>query len=514
MKLSEVILEYDDDRLIRYLQEEIENKGKQKEVMQMMKWLYDPDHDEKPCTLLQFALYHNKSKEVIFKLIEIGGRELINVKHIEGSSALFAACENENPSLDIVLKLINVGGRELVMMRDTCAFFAGGGSVLHTACRNKNISLEIISKLIEVGGRELVMMKDTGNIFGPEETALHIACRRTDAASLDIINKLIEVGGRELVMIANSAEGGTALHDACGNENASLDVISKLLEVGGKELVMERNYFEISALHAACRNKNRSLEIIPKLLEIGGSELVMMEDKDGCTALHFGYFNKRRNDTPFYNESFQLMVKESILSNIGGEFGIGGLFNVSNQEVQNKIYERWEELSPALKSAVESLHDQQQPPILHTAILSKAPLHVITDITNQFEYSVLKNDSLNRYPIEIALKEGLGWNDGLQQVVESTAVVQEQHTPIYTAAKYGLKWAHHMKELTEANIDEMMNGRDSVTGLCLFMVAAMGDYHDLSGIYGMMRMSPETSKQAMCLDDCSTTYIKKRRFLK
>ena len=49
-----------------------------------------------------------------------------------------------------------------------------------------------------------------------------------------------------------------------------------------------------------------------------------------------------------------------------------------------------------------------------------------------------------------------------------------------------------MKELAEANVDEILNGCDTSTGLRVFMVAAMGDHHDLSGIYGMMRMSPQT----------------------
>ena len=48
-----------------------------------------------------------------------------------------------------------------------------------------------------------------------------------------------------------------------------------------------------------------------------------------------------------------------------------------------------------------------------------------------------------------------------------------------------------MNELAEENTAEVMSGCDSLTGLRLFMVAAMCDYHDLSGIYGMMRMSPE-----------------------
>ena len=47
-----------------------------------------------------------------------------------------------------------------------------------------------------------------------------------------------------------------------------------------------------------------------------------------------------------------------------------------------------------------------------------------------------------------------------------------------------------MKELVEENVDEIMNGHDNMSGLDLFMIAAMGDHHDLSTIYGMMRMNP------------------------
>ena len=48
-----------------------------------------------------------------------------------------------------------------------------------------------------------------------------------------------------------------------------------------------------------------------------------------------------------------------------------------------------------------------------------------------------------------------------------------------------------MKELAEDDAEEVINGCDNLTGLPLFMVAAMGKYHDLSSIYGIVRMSPE-----------------------
>ena len=134
-----------------------------------------------------------------------------------------------------------------------------------------------------------------------------------------------------------------------------------------------------------------------------------------------------------------------------------------------------------MKSAIESLPDQQQPPIFHPAILSRAPLHAIHNIVNQFEYSTLKRDSLDRYPIEAALELGINWNEGFPQIVEATvsAIVQQQHPRIlYSAAQYRLKWGQHMKELAEADVVEVMNGYDSLTGLRLFMVAAVGKNHD------------------------------------
>lgn len=91
----------------------------------------------------------------------------------------------------------------------------------------------------------------------------------------------------------------------------------------------------------------------------------------------------------------------------------------------------------------------------------------------------------------MALEEFLDWNNGLQQIVEATAVLLHQHPSIFTAAKYGLKWSHHMKEQVQVNTENevVMNGNDSLTGLRLFMVAAMGEKHDLDAIYSIMIMN-------------------------
>ena len=80
-------------------------------------------------------------------------------------------------------------------------------------------------------------------------------------------------------------------------------------------------------------------------------------------------------------------------------------------------------IQPALIPAVKSFDKEQKPSILHAAINAKAPLNIFHSIINYFGYSILKSDSFGRFPIVLAiLKKGLGWNEGMQQVAETTAV--------------------------------------------------------------------------------------------
>ena len=191
------------------------------------------------------------------------------------------------------------------------------------------------------------------------------------------------------------------------------------------------------------------------------------------------------------------MLEQSIAANVGGEFGIGGLFNYAKDDVQSYIYYLWEEVLPLLECVVNSLLEQHhQPPILHAAILAEAPFEVLHNIINNFEFSVLKVDSMNRYPIEVALDLDIPRDKGLKDIVEAT-LTQGQGLPtkiLYSAAQYGLKWRHEMSEMIGGSGDDI-HTCDSVTGLRLFMVAAMGDRNDLSSIYGIMRMGPEMLNQ-------------------
>ena len=510
--------------MIQYLQE-IEDEANHEMVRQR--------YSGRDYSALIMALNCDKSVEVLLKLIDIGGEELVMMHSDYHGTSLHAAIGSENVSLDIISKLIEVGRHELLMMGDQF-----DRTALHCACENENPSIGIVSKLIEAGGRELVMKNnefrgtalhyaacgDNGSMSqgivlklieagGRElvimskkyggETALHFACGNRNMSQVIVLN-LIEAGGKELLMTRDK-DGKTALHYACGHGNVSLDIISKLIDVGGKEMVRMSDRYGKTALHfAVCRNGDVSLDIISKLIEVGGQELLTHKSQNGDIALHYGYFffeSFGRCD-----DSFVLLVKECILANVGGEFGIGGLFHVATKKVQNIIYKKWQKLLPALKLAIESLQEEHQPPLLHAVILARAPTHVICDIVNQFEYSLLKTDRIGRYPIEVAFQESLGWREGLKLIVEATVAAQRQKwcpsRILNSAAWYGLKWKNHMKELAEANVEEIMNGYDDLTGLHLFMIAAMGENNDLSAIYGVMRMSPERTSNMTCVGGC------------
>ena len=166
----------------------------------------------------------------------------------------------------------------------------------------------------------------------------------------------------------------------------------------------------------------------------------MMKNRYGRTALQYGCFHTNVfHNTKKCHDAFKLLFKQYILEEIGGEFEIGGLFT-SDINNQRNIHKNWEKYVPALKCVAESLQGQkQQPPILHAAILTKAPLHVIQSIIKEFEYSVVKRDSLNRMPIEVALlEENVCWTT-LYEVIQATSVAQQHSSLTYTAAQYGLE---------------------------------------------------------------------------
>ena len=57
--------------------------------------------------------------------------------------------------IDVLLKLIEIGGRDIVWDKDEY-----GRNGLHCVCSSSDAPLEIVSKLIEVGGRDIIHDKN------------------------------------------------------------------------------------------------------------------------------------------------------------------------------------------------------------------------------------------------------------------------------------------------------------------------------------------------------------------
>ena len=84
------------------------------------------------------------SDEVLFKLIEVGGRDLVmEVSTFDYASANYASDE-------VLFKLIEVGGKELIMEKNLTEYSKEVVTSLYSACEHQ-ASSNLILKLIEVG---------------------------------------------------------------------------------------------------------------------------------------------------------------------------------------------------------------------------------------------------------------------------------------------------------------------------------------------------------------------------
>jgi ankyrin repeat protein len=342
------------------------------------------EEEHEGCTALHIAFDFKPSTEVIMKLLELGGQELVMKKNKFGYTALHYACMNEDSAELGIMKMIELGGRELVMIKNQF-----GSTSLHCACNCKAPTNNVIMKMIELGGKNLVMEK---NQFG--STALHYACKCK--APTKAIMKMIELGGQQLVM-EKDLSVRTALHIACINES-SIESIMKLVDTGGHQTVIGKDKYGKTALHYACWKK-ASIKVIIILVLVGGRQLIIEKTKYGNTALNYAVSQSH----PSKNKVKMMLEKISSTN--------------SDEEIKERV-----------KAAVEAM------------------------------------------------------------------TIAEQYSFILTAAKCGLKWNITKELVASSNVDEAVNGHDRLTGLYLFMISAMmrndGCSHDLSSIYGFMRMIP------------------------
>jgi len=182
------------------------------------------------------------------------------------------------------------------------------------------------------------------------------------------------------------------------------------------------------------------------------------------------------------------VINKGIELQVGGEFGIGGLFE------QNVMFENWNTLVlPALEQVI-SLPQNQNQPILQAAIVNKSPPNVIKDIVQHFTESVNTTDSLNQFPINIAIREKLPWEDGMKEIVHAFANAQKV-SEINVCAKHGLQWENGMSNLFKESVNTTrvhnLKLRDELSGLFPFMLAASGrsGNYDLGSIFHLIKKS-------------------------
>ena len=102
------------------------------------------------------ALSCDASIELVWKLIELGGKDLVMAKCNGDDNILFYAFR-WNAISELVQKLIMVGGRDLVLAQNS-----SGKNVLHELCwmYDRDISSTRLELLVQIGGKDILTQED------------------------------------------------------------------------------------------------------------------------------------------------------------------------------------------------------------------------------------------------------------------------------------------------------------------------------------------------------------------
>ncbi len=481
--------------------------------------------DENFRNALHLAIEYNAPLELILKLLDMAGRDGIFNKDHEGRNALQQTCahcysKNESPK-EALRKMIKIGGRDLLLDKDN-----HGKNGLHHAMHQA--PEEIILQVIEVGGREVVLHQDENG-----DNPLHTHTASDWQKDEEVISAIIQTGGREGLLQTNNRKNnpfdcyieyleyiGDSLND---------DIFNCFIQHGGKEVLEHKNCDGQVPLRAF-------LQQIIDEFESNYHQFYEYED----------YYNQ-------FTETVSLLIQKGIEFQVGGEYGIGGLLFIrntseeiqdevneqedsdesdeedldeseigglfdpdTNKDQQNEIYDNWDALIlPALQEVMELPHNQNIP-ILHAAIMNKAPSRIIKDMVQNFTHSVNTADSSNRFPIDIAIEYKLQWNGGMKEIVHEFASAQ-QVPAINIGVKHGLEWENGMSnifdEFGEARAINFLKLQHESTGLLPFMLAAVGNpyAYDLGTVFHLIKKSPNVVKENKNDSHDETTLRKRKR---
>ncbi|GFH44439.1 predicted protein [Chaetoceros tenuissimus] len=245
-------------------------------------------------TILEIAMHKRANYEVIKKLVEVGGKELLSLS--TRSLLHLAVVEYGGNVVTSIVKLfLEVGGRDLLMREEHWYPIHQNGGLFQFLSSDKHRFhlpdeeiLNIMNLCIDVGGRDFVLNKTK---IG--QTILHEFRFFHDEQFIPLVGRILDYGGMDLFKV--KSQGGTILHCLA----RARQIHSSYWDIFqfNKEIVMIDDESR-TALHEACANifhgqfdhnitATRKLEFILLLLRYGGKELAWSKDKpDGNTPLH------------------------------------------------------------------------------------------------------------------------------------------------------------------------------------------------------------------------------------
>ena len=451
---------------------------------------------------LHYACDYLAGIEVVTKMIEVGGRDLLMKKNCDGMNPHHEAC-GFGANVDVITKLIQEGGEDILTLVDDNKM-----NVLQHAC-DKNAGIEVIKKLITVGGKELIWNKDKYGMNG-----IHFACNR--GSGIDVVLEMIKVGGQDLIMEEDHSMRTSLHHTALRYGNH--DVISKLLELGGKELLLKIDIERKNALHYYIESEKFDVDLAKQLIGIGGEELLIQPYGQHENLLESFILNRIDaydvDYTKKYLDITAFLINKGMHYSIGGEFGIGGLFQGDHEYyIPYTFWLHWyDNVIPSLQrvlAAQQNDANNNTVPILQAAIIHKAPIHVIQSTLDELD-CVNITDSSNRYPLDVSIEHKFNWDEGMEDIAEAFAWTQGRPL-LHVCAEHGLQWKNGMSTLISDIDISAFDTKDDSSGLFPFMLAAMGQTNDIDSLFELTKKSLHLVKLYDCCDLDQSSSLKRKR---
>lgn len=294
---------------------------------------------------------------------------------------------------------------------------------------------------------------------------LHTVCNR-QPKNIQLIKLLIEEGLKQNVGGGRNVRGGLVLKDSYErtplNALVSNNAINTLryFQQTDPPLFIPSDVIDSQLFNSVYSNFHT--DMVRYLIRFNPTCLAQVHDAfDGNTLIN--YMCIRLADTGFLLRVIPIFIEEGIRQQVGGEYGIGGLFvEHLGLTAADLLVDRrglsWNVFTPIIQGAIGNA------PILHGAIIARkvsiSYTNHIRAICNNIGNAASRRDSKGRLPIHIAAEKGLRWKDDM------------------------------MEDIVKTNFNAVRE-RDPVTGLPIYALAAASDYCSLSTLYELVTICIE-----------------------